>query len=161
MSKSFTVRPFRSGDEVAICALHAAAIRAVPEAAYPRDLIESWASGKTPETYVRAQVDLGETYRVAVDQTDRPVGFCSFVGDEIKGLYVDPRWQGLGVGTALLHTAEIELMAAGAHTLKVHAARSAYSFYEHMGYTRMRIDYHTTRGGQTMEAAWYARCVQP
>ena len=159
MPGGFTIRPFRSGDEFAICELHAATIRSVSETLYSRDQIESWAGGKTPDGYVRMQTEMGEIYRVAADETDTPVGFCSFRDDEIFGIYVSPSWQGKGVGQALMQVAETELTAGGARDLKVHAAKSAWSFYEHCGYTQVRRDVFETRGGLSLETARYQKRV--
>ncbi len=159
MTKAFSIRPFRNGDEFAICELHVAAIRAVPETVYPRESIEAWADGKTPEIYVKIQKDIGEIFRVAVNKDDHPVGFCGYLDNEIRGLYVHPAWQGKGIGTALMRDAEEKLVAAGANRLVVNAARSAYGFYQHIGYTQTSIGSHTMRNGQKIEAAWYEKLV--
>ncbi len=161
MPRPFSIRPFKDGDEFALCELHVAAIRAVPETFYTRKQIAAWANGKTPEIYVRMQTDPGETVYVAADGDDRPVGFCGFLGDQIKGLYVNPDWQGKGVGKALMGVAEAELIAAGAKRLTVHAARSAYGFYQGLGYIQTGIANHTLRNGQEIEAAWYEKPVAP
>lgn len=159
MPRSFSIRPFRNGDEFAIRDLHVAAILAVPETVYPRDKIAAWASGKTPDLYVKIQNETGEVFLVAVDPDDRPIGFCGYLEDDIRGLYVDPAWQGEGVGTALMQKAEAAIAAAGVRTSKVQAARSAYGFYERIGYVRTRIANHTMANGQQIEAAWYEKPI--
>ena len=159
MPRPFSIRPFKSGDEFAICKLHVAAIRAIPETIYTREEVAGWSKGKSPEIYLKIQKETGEIFRVAVDENDRPVGFCGYLGEEIKGLYVDPGWQGEGVGVALMGVAEAELIAAGAKRLTVHAARSAYSFYQRLGYIQTGIANHTLCDGQEIEAAWYEKPV--
>ena len=157
MAPPFTIRAFRPGDEFAICELHVAAIRAIPETVYSHSEVDGWARGKTPEIYVRIQQDPGEIVIVAVDGNDRPVGFCGYLGDEIRGMYVDPAWQGQGVGAALMTTAETEIAASGAERYRVLAARSAYGFYQRLGYAQVSIASHTLHNGQKIEAAWHEK----
>lgn len=159
MPRPFTVRPFSSGDQFAICELHVASILAIPRNIYTQSEVEAWTHGKTPEIYIRIQEETGEIFLVAADANDRPVGFVGYLGDEIRGMYVDPAWQGEGVGTALMRRAEAAIIADGARRLRVHAAKSAYGFYEHLGYTQTGIANHTLPDGREIAAAWYEKRV--
>lgn len=78
--------------------------------------VESWAAGLAPERYVEAMSAGGETFIVAVAPDGALAGFCSFKGDEVKGLYVAPDWARRGVGSALLRQAEATI-GAGGHRL--------------------------------------------
>lgn len=144
------IRPFHDEDAPAVSKLHIAAILATSDEFYSQAQRESWAFGKTPEDYFKVIKD-GEIFIVAVDEADKPLGFCSYIAGEIKGLYVDPAHQGKGVGHALMTAAETTLTAAGDKSIKIHSGRPALAFYQAHGYEIVEQTTHKTRGGLEIE----------
>ena len=61
-------------------------------------------------------------------------GFAAVVGGELDGLFVEPDFWGLGIGTALVEAATHEARLSGV-TLKVTASPSARPFYESCGFS--------------------------
>ena len=95
------------------------------------------------ERYLLAEVD-GEGGNLA--------GFCSWLPDEVKGLYIHPAWARRGVGGALMDRAEAAIIDAGAPQICLGASRIARPFYERRGYRTMRRMEWRSRGGLVMEA---------
>ena len=75
------------------------------------------------------------------------VAFCDHGPDEVIGLYVDPAFQGHGIGSALLNQAEGRMRDAGTTLAKIHAATSSQAFYERHGYREVERTMHKSRGG--------------
>jgi putative acetyltransferase len=123
-------------DAVAICDLHVRSIRVLCAGDYTPAQIEAWAGRKRPELYTRAMTDGGETMFVAVDESNRIIGFVAFKQNEIYGLYVASESVRRGVGAALLATAEAAMRAAGVSHVKFRSTITALTFYERQGYAR-------------------------
>jgi len=139
---NWTIRPMRAGDGDAMQRLHRRAIMATAEAYYSLEERESWAFGLRPDQYT---TPANGHFDVAVLDDDI-VAFCDHTPDEVMGLYIDPAFQGRGIGTALLGQAEGRMREAGAAFAKVHSALSSQSFYEH-GYHETERTTHKSRGG--------------
>jgi GNAT superfamily N-acetyltransferase len=116
--------------------------------------LESWASGLKAERYVYAMDKVGETFLVAdiVKGGGRLAGFCSFGGDQIYGLYIQPDWTGRGLASRMIELAEEALLAAGTRTLRISASAIARPLYEKQGYVVWRRRAWRTRGGLMIEA---------
>jgi putative acetyltransferase len=72
------------------------------------------------------------SFRVAVDGQDRPVGFMGMTGSKIDSLFVDPAWQGNGIGKALVEEA---LRHEGPVLVDVNEQNSgAREFYRKLGF---------------------------
>lgn len=159
-ARSFTLREFRSDDAEDIRRLHVAAILATPPELYTREQREAWASGKEARIYVELH-EQGQPFIVAADAVDRAIGFCHFAGEEIKGLYVDPHWQGQGVGTALLNNAERALRAQGVTEITIHSGLPGLPFYIRHGYEIISHHEHKTRSGVALETRMLRKQLQP
>lgn len=140
---SWTIRPMQPGDGAAMQRLHQRAIMATSDAYYSVEERESWAFGLRPEQYV---TPANGCFEVAVID-ERVVAFCDHGADEVMGLYIDPAFQGQGIGSALLEQAERRMRAAGATLAKVHSALSSQSFYARHGYREVERTTHQSRGG--------------
>ncbi len=140
---SWTIRPMQAGDGAAMQRLHQRAIMATSDAYYSLEERESWAFGLRPDQYV---VPANGWFDVAVAD-DRVIAFCDHGTDEVIGLYIDPAFQGRGIGSALLEQAERRMRAAGATLARVHSALSSQSFYERHGYRELERTTHRSRGG--------------
>lgn len=144
-----TIRPFRPSDAPALAALHRAAILATG-AFYTKEERESWAAGLRAEGYVSIYAG-AERCLVACDAEDVPIGFCSYAGNAIMGLYVHLDHQREGIGGRLLREAEAELVAhRDPPVLHVEASLSAVRFYEANGYAVTGTSAYATRGGLSL-----------
>jgi GNAT superfamily N-acetyltransferase len=96
----FSIRAFTPDDAPALCKLHTRAILATPDALYSKAERISWAHGLTAQSYIDAS-NKDEIYEVAI-VGGKVIGFCGRTAETVRGLYVDPDFQGRGIGRELL-----------------------------------------------------------
>jgi len=83
--------------------------------------------------YLQAMRD--ETMFVA-ERAGSVVGFCCVLGNEVRGLYVDPE-TGRGTGSALLKRAEAVALQGDPAEVRLTSTLNAVPFYERQGYQRL------------------------
>src|SRR3990170_288091 len=130
----YRIRQGRPADAEGLYAVHERAVRVLGRRVYSDSQIESWVHGNSPARYLEAMRDEGEVFEVAVSRLRGIVGFCSLKDKELRSLYVDPDWSGLGIGSALLRRAEAMIAAAGHDKVVIGASLSGLPFYEQRGY---------------------------
>jgi GNAT superfamily N-acetyltransferase len=96
-------------------------------------------------------MEAGETFVIACC-ADTVVAFCSYINDEIVGLFVHPHWSGQGVARKLLSEAEERLRQAGIRRIILDAAASAVPFYQAAGYVVECQTPWRTRGGLNLSS---------
>lgn len=149
----YRLRTGKPSDAAGIFAVHERAIRVLGRGVYSETQVESWAHGNSPARYVEAMRDEGEIFEVAVSRLRGIVGFCSYKGDEVRSLYIDPDWSRLGLGSSLLQRAEAAIAAAGHTKVSIGASLVGLPFYESQGYRVIRHRHWRTRGGLMIPAA--------
>lgn len=127
------IRLATSADAEAICRVHQRAIRLTCGEAYSPAVVIPWAEGRRPEMYLQTMRE--ETMYVA-EREGQVVGFCCALGNEVRGLYVDPE-TGRGTGSLLLRQAETVVLAGHPTEVRVTATLNAVPFYERQGYQRL------------------------
>jgi GNAT superfamily N-acetyltransferase len=68
------------------------------------------------------------------ETTDMIVGWIAIRGNYIDGLYTDPEFAGLGIGSGLLAFAETVLRERGLETVRLDSSVNAEQFYLRRGY---------------------------
>ena len=145
------LRPWDEEDGPAMADLHRRAILATTDEFYSQEQRESWAHGLDGKGYAKSAAD-GEIYIIAVDEDDKPLGFCGFKGNEICGLYVDPDHQGKGIGYKLALRAIANITQTTPDKLIIDSSLPAVGFYEQFGYRKVKEVTHDTRGGVKLPA---------
>lgn len=100
-------------------------------------------------------------HEAAVDEEDTPVAFCGRKDGTVKGLYVDPAYQGRGIAALLLKRAEARLAEEGVSVIRIDASLPAVAFYEQQGYARGVPHLDRTRGGLEIESLWMTKTLGP
>lgn len=149
----YRIRRGRPSDADALFAVHERAVRVVGRRFYNDSQIESWVHGNSPARYVEAMREEGELFKVAVSRLRGIIGFCALKDRELRSLYVDPDWSGLGVGSALLRRAETLIAAAGHDRVVIGASLAGLPFYEQRGYSVVKHRHWRSRGGLMIPAA--------
>lgn len=115
MPPDHTLRASTSADAEAILVVHIAAIIANGPSAYSSKQVTAWAA-KTEGTdrYVNAVSD-PTTLLVIAEADSRVVGFCELnvESSEIEAIFVDPEWNGRGIGSSILSHFEHRLTIKG------------------------------------------------
>lgn len=161
MSDNRLIRMARLDDAVAIQQVHQSSILGIDRSFYSDDELASWATGLTPDYYVRCIVDDGETFLVSEDAAGNVVGWAAYKGDELTGLYVRPQVAGQGLGRALLSEAEGRMRAAGTTIASIKASLSGRGFYAAHGYSEAGRHGSTTRGGVVIEIVDMTKPLRP
>jgi GNAT superfamily N-acetyltransferase len=78
---------------------------------------------------------------VAVND-DTVVGTASFEGRVVRTVFIDPGWQGRGIGRALMAEIEHAAVEGGVAVLAVPSSVTAEPFYAKLGFTPVRDSYH-------------------
>lgn len=151
---SLTLRPATPADAEPILHLHRAAILAAAPGMYDDDVIADWASPITDAVlndYTRHLAKKVETTLVA-EQDGQLLGFAALASttNEIRAVYVAPRAQGRGVGTALLSALEATAQRLDLNVLTVDASLMAEAFYARHGYQRLGPGSKTLHTGLEM-----------
>ena len=149
----YRIRRGRPADADALYAVHERAVRVLGRRVYNESQVESWAHGNSPAHYVEAMREEGERFEVAVARRRGIIGFAALKGQELRSLYVDPDWSGLGVGSALLRRAEAIIAAAGHDRVVIGASLAGLPFYEQHGYSVVKHRHWRSRGGLMIPAA--------
>lgn len=87
---------------------------------------------------------------VAVDQ-DSIVGTASLDDRVVRTVFVDPRYQGRGIGRALMAEIERAAVEKGITVLAVPSSVTAEPFYAKLGFTTVRDSYHGEKRTIVME----------
>jgi N-acetylglutamate synthase-like GNAT family acetyltransferase len=107
--------------------------------------VEAWLHGRTPEKYVHAADEGGETFWIAATADGPVIGFASWRRDELVSLFVDPVHHGRGVGHALFEACEKDAAENDHALLRLVATLNATSYYEALGFSAIRETYRVKR----------------
>ncbi len=152
-------RPMTPADGAAILRIHRRAILLDAVRAYSPVMAHSWADGMNADYHGRA-TQAGALIEVA-ELHGAVVGFCDALGDEIRGLFVDPGFTRRGVARGLVERAFDRMIDAGMARARVIAALSGVGFYEAIGFRPVRGVRHMTRGGLAMPVLEMVRELEP
>lgn len=139
MSLVLTIRRATDKDAEAVSRVIIAALRETNARDYTPDIIarveQSFSPPAMLEFFRRRQVFvavIGETL----------VGTASLDGDTVRSMFVDPAFQGHGVGRRLMSEVEQAARADGVATLTVPSSVTAEPFYARLGFRAIRDSYH-------------------
>ena len=140
-------------DAPAIWAVHTRAIRETASPHYPPESVAAWSGRMTPGSYVEpieARVVL-----VAEDDDGRVAGFAQLNPREgvVQACYVDPDFNGRGVGRALMAAIEDEAREHGRTALLLDASLNAVAFYASLGWREEARAHHELAPGAWLDCA--------
>lgn len=122
----------------------------------PPALVAHWrATDREPAWYARYWPDM-----IVAEVSGDVVGLTQPKMDEVNGLWIDPAWQGAGVGSRLLRSAELAIAAAGFDRAWLTCSgfnRKAAGFYEARGYWIERREAQVHPSGVPEEVLTFAK----
>ncbi|MHC5819751.1 MAG: GNAT family N-acetyltransferase [Nostoc sp.] len=141
---------FRSAQETdawVLSAIHIAAIKALPATLYTQKELLAWRNyrDKPDGSNILKSMKV-ESFWVAIEG-DFIIGFASFIVDELMGLYVHPKYQGKGIGRALVQNFCDQATEQGIDKVITTASLYAEGFYLRMGFTAIQRTPHYLRSG--------------
>ncbi|MCL6751085.1 GNAT family N-acetyltransferase [Nostoc sp. CCCryo 231-06] len=146
-ANEISLRPAQETDAWVLSAIHIAAIKALPATFYTRKELLAWRNNrdKPDGSYILKSMKM-ETFWVAIER-DVVIGFASFIVDELIGLYVHPKYQGKGIGRALIQHFCDEATNQGINKVITTASLYAEGFYLRLGFIAIEKVPHYLRSG--------------
>ncbi|MEH2202383.1 GNAT family N-acetyltransferase [Nostoc sp.] len=146
-ANEISLRPAQETDAWVLSAIHIAAIKALPATFYTEKELLVWRNyrEKPDGSNILKSIKV-ETCWVAIEG-DAVIGFASFIVDELIGLYVHPKYQGKGVGRALVQHFCDEAIEQGIDKVITTASLYAEGFYLRLGFTAIQRAPHYLGSG--------------
>jgi ribosomal protein S18 acetylase RimI-like enzyme len=126
--------------------VHLDAVQQVCAASVSPGVVQAWLYRRSPAGYLRAADKGGEIFWVAVDESDRIVGFASWRENELVGLFVDPQLHGRGIGRKLFDTCEKDAEENGYKITRLNSTLNAQTYYEALGFQTIREGFREMHG---------------
>lgn len=144
-ANKISLRPAEETDAWPMSAIHIAAIKALPPTLYTEKELLAWRNyrDKPDGSNILRSMKV-ETFWVAVER-DRVTGFASYMVDELIGLYVHPKYQGKGIGRALVGHFCNEAANHGMDKVMTTASLYAEGFYLRQGFIAIQRAPHQLR----------------
>ncbi|WP_392535079.1 GNAT family N-acetyltransferase [Nostoc sp. C117] len=147
IAKEISLRPANETDAWVLSAIHIAAIKALPETFYTQKELLAWRNNRNQPDGSNIFKNMKvESFWVAVEG-DVVMGFASFFVDELIALYVHPKYQGRGIGRALVEHFCNEASDRGIDKVITTASLYAEGFYLRLGFTAIQKVPHYLRSG--------------
>lgn len=131
------IRRATAADRHAICEIQRSAILETCHRSYPQEDVAVWAGLLSPETYY----DIENRYFVVAERDGTLEGFGQLneAEGEVDALYVSPKCESRGTGTALLAHLEQRARECGVSELRLRSTLNAEGFYARAGYQRLAL----------------------
>ncbi|MBE8965949.1 GNAT family N-acetyltransferase [Nostocales cyanobacterium LEGE 12452] len=146
-ANEISLRPAQETDAWVLSAIHIAAIKSLPATFYTQKELLAWRNYRDkPDGSNILKNMKAESFWVAVEG-DVVIGFASFIVDELIGLYVHPKYQGKGIGRALVQHFCDKATEQGIDKVITTASLYAEGFYLRLGFTAIQKAPHYLRNG--------------
>lgn len=130
-SQSISYRRSTFDDTPAVFNLVTASVRRLAPDPYSQEVIDTWMVGRKVEDY-QPDCEQGCVWLAEVD--GRPVGFSQGEPGEVKRLFVDADFVGLGIGAELMERALEDARSGDKKTIVIEATLNAVPFYKKWGF---------------------------
>jgi len=129
-----TLRAATLSDAPSIHQLHLASVRALCAPCYEASVIDGWLTGRSPQDYAPG---ISSGAMLVAETRGRVIGFSEGVPGEVRAVFVDPIWTGMGIGAQLLAQALTLAEAGQSGPIHLESTLNAVSFYERYGFRQL------------------------
>jgi GNAT superfamily N-acetyltransferase len=135
----YLIRPAQHDDATGISRVIISALRETNAKDYSAEVIAGLEKNFTPTTV--SDLLARRLVFVAVND-DVVLGTASLDGRVVRTVFIDPAWQGRGIGRALMAEVERAAIERGVAMLAVPSSVTAEPFYAKLGFSPVRDSYH-------------------
>lgn len=136
------VRPATSEDIEAISRVVVSALRESNSQDYSPDVIAEVERSFAPEA-ISVLLDKRKVFVALLGENI--TGTASLDGEVVRSVFVDPAYQGGGIGRQLMDVIHADAASAGVGVLRVPSSITAEKFYAALGYQKIRDEFCTSR----------------
>lgn len=133
------IRMATSADATAISLIVVAALRESNAKDYSSEIIDQVQRSFSPSKILHF-LALRQVYVACID--DHVVATGSLDKNTIRSVFVDPAYQGRGIGRRLMATIESVAAQSGVKLLRVPSSITAEGFYLSLGFVQIRDEFH-------------------
>ncbi|MBD1554493.1 GNAT family N-acetyltransferase [Pseudomonas typographi] len=133
------VRPATSEDAAAISRVVIAALHKSNSLDYSPEVITQVEKHFSPGA-VSALLSKRKVFVALL--SENITGTASLEGDVVRSVFVDPAYQGIGMGRQLMEVIHATAARAGIGALRVPSSITAQGFHATLGYRKIRGDFH-------------------
>lgn len=145
------IRLATAQDALAIHELHTRSVRGLCSADYPKEVIDGWLEGRSPEGYK----GITKHEMFVYERGGKMLGWSHVRPDMLVALFVDPEHSRQDIGRALFEHALQFIRRHMCKPIEFEATLTAVPFYERCGCTRLRTS--TIRKNQVdVSTVWMA-----
>ena len=146
-TNEISLRRAQETDAWVLSAIHIAAIKALPATFYTQKELLAWRNYRDKPDGANILKSMKvESFWVAIEG-DFIIGFASFIVDELMELYVHPKYQGKGIGRALVQYFCDQATEQGIDKVITTASLYAEGFYLRLGFTAIQRTPHYLGSG--------------
>ncbi|MCO7593844.1 MULTISPECIES: GNAT family N-acetyltransferase [Pseudomonas] len=142
------VRPATSEDIEAISRVVVSALRESNSQDYSPDVIAEVERSFAPEA-ISVLLDKRKVFVALLGENI--TGTASLDGEVVRSVFVDPAYQGGGIGRRLMDVIHADAASAGVGVLRVPSSITAEKFYAALGYQKIRDEFHEAERTIIME----------
>ncbi len=154
------MREAQLSDAPAILDVHVRSINVLCAGHYSRSECRAWTSDARVETYQNAIRGCFESLYVACVDS-KIIGFSALATRELRALYLDPNFVGMGYGKQMLQQTEDIARSQRMTLLYLDASLNAVFFYQSQGYEILRAAHMELADGTRLPSMRMKKKIAP